>query len=89
MDLDSSNIASFLNMLRAIGARKFSGFGISVEFDEAFLGPDSSEPRPDGTKNLAEVVRQVRESGKTIWDDPSLWPAQGGKKLNFDGTLSE
>lgn len=91
MDMDPEdlqNLVALLGVLRINGVTSFEGFDVKLTIDPIFLGESGGgPPRPQAAP--AEVLRQVRDSAKSVWDDPSLWPQQGGKKLNFDGTLTE
>lgn len=73
----------------------FSAAGIQVTFKDDPAPVNLSELRtPEQIAQDEErsaSSRRVKGFADTettsIWDSPSLWPAQGGRKLRFNGSL--
>lgn len=84
-DVDLPLLHDLLRTLRDMGTSRFQGYGIAVEFErpEAYI----PTPAPASVGKIEQEPVQTRTVGTSVWEDPSLWPGQGGKRLRFDGKL--
>lgn len=88
------HLRDLLGLLCEFKVAAFTAGGLAVTFQH-----DDSEPVPDLGRSATEIVedesrsassRRVRgfnDEPVSTWKHPSLWGAQGGKTLSFDGSL--
>lgn len=90
-DVDLQLLRDFLRTLQDSGVQHFSGYGVTVSFPATpthipvatEILPLPTEPKED----FRSAILKAHKSGTSVWEDPSLWPAQGGKRLRFDGKI--
>lgn len=93
MELDLAYLRDLLSLLQEKGVSGFTCPGFAVTFSES-----ESEHVPAVGRTVEEVAQDEDRSTSSrrvkgfqdvsTWTHPSLWPAQGGKVLKFDGSLA-
>ena len=92
--MDIAHLRDLLSLLREHRVEAFSAGGLQVTFkdDEVSLplvGRSEVQVVEDESRSTSSKrVKGFSDTESTnIWDNPALWPAQGGRRLRFDGSL--
>jgi hypothetical protein len=91
--LDIAHLRDLLALLKDMRVEAFSAGGIQVTFKDDPIGttyartPEEVVADADRSTSSRKVKGFADTETSSIWDSPSLWPAQGGRKLRFDGSL--
>jgi hypothetical protein len=85
-EVDLAFLKDFLVTLQGCNVARFSGYGISVDFNREAGGFDVA-PASVGAGPAVSVEPPSVTRGKDGWKNPNLWPQQNGRVLKFDGSF--
>ena len=88
IDIDLAGLQDLLRALQNADVAEFKGHGLQVSFFPKPLPTSLSGGSAVESPKMPESPPAVRDKPPgSVWDDPTLWPNQGGKRLRFDGKL--